>query len=69
MEWFRSTFWIFSFKFKADSIFIYLFNFSIKSMMFMNIFVVLNGVIFVISKSIKSYETLLVGRFMSGFIR
>jgi hypothetical protein len=35
----------------------------------MNIFVVLNGVIFVISKSIKSYETLLVGRFMSGFIR
>ena len=38
-------------------------------MMLINVLVVISGIIFVISKTIKSYETLIVGRFIIGFVR
>ena len=44
-------------------------NSSKGGMLIMNALVIISGIVFVISKEIKSYETLLVGRFLTGFIR
>ncbi|CAF0739741.1 unnamed protein product [Brachionus calyciflorus] len=40
----------------------------IKSMLLINILVLINVVLFVISKPIKSYEILIIGRVLTGFI-
>ena len=46
-----------------------IFIFSINGMIIINLLGLVSGVLFVISKPIQSYVTIIIGRFLTGFIR